>query len=401
MASQSNQQRGEKTKPMSDNERLSMEQRVLQVLAAITSRRAELEAVLPPDIAFDRFHATINQALRTNPEILACTGASIVNACVKSAYDGLRIDSREAALVAHNVNVGTRAEPRWESHAEYFPMVRGLIKKILMSREVIAVEVETIHEHDKYRIVRGTNPEILHEPLVVGPRGKIVAAYSVATLKSGHNVAEVMLRADLDAVRAEAKTKFVWDKWEGEMCKKSVLRRHEKRLPSGRDMIDIEAREMFPQFQPREALPQLSAPTARPTRDQFQQLGNWGGEAGTAMDFGVDRGVPEPAEHNRTERREAGNARRSDASATNQSNGQSNGTGDAAVPGHLPASPHEWSLWSGDVLSKIEGCTTIEAVNALRNEHAAAIDAAPDALRHDVSAAISDRIADLVAEAAD
>lgn len=377
--------------------RVSMEQRVLQVLAAITSRRAELEAVLPPDIAFDRYNATINQALRTNPEILGCTGASIVNACVKSAYDGLRLDGREAALVAHNVNVGTRAQARWESHAEYFPMVRGLIKKILMSREVIAIEVETIHENDKYRIVRGTNPEILHEPLVEGPRGKIVAAYSVATLKGGHNVAEVMLRADLDAVKAEAKTKYVWDKWEGEMSKKSVLRRHEKRLPSGRDMIDVEARDMFPQFQPREALPQLSAPTPRPTRDQFQQLGNQGGEAGTAMDFGIDRGEPEPAEHNRTERREAGNARRSDASATNQSNGP----GDAAVSGHLPESPHEWALWSGDVLSKIEASTTIEAVNALRNEHAAAIDAAPDDLRHDVSGAFSDRIADIVAEAQD
>lgn len=396
MASRSNHQGGTKPKPMSDNERMGMEQRVHQVLSAIKSRRAELEAVLPPDIAFDRFHATINQALRSNPDILACTGASIVNACVKSAYDGLRLDGREAALVAHNVNTGTRDEPRWEMHAEYFPLVRGLIKKILMSREVVAIDVDVIHEHDAYRIIRGTNPEILHEPLVVGNRGKIVAAYSIATLKSGYKSTEVMLRADLDAVKAEAKTKFVWDKWEGEMDKKSVIRRHEKRLPSGRDMIDVEARELFPQFQPREAVPQLSAPALRPTRDQFQQLGNQGGEAGTPINFGTDRGTGDMVRTDRDERRETNDTKRSGEKSVDRSNGSA-----AALAQHLPATPHEWSLWAGEVLAKIEGSTTIDAVNALRNEHAAAIDAAPDGLRDDVSAAISDRIADIVAEAQD
>lgn len=395
MTSQSNQ-RGDKPKPMSENERLGLEQRVQQVLAAIGSRRAELEAVLPPDIPFDRFHATINQALRSNPDILACTGASIVNACIKSGYDQLRIDGREAALVAHNVNVGTKASPRWESHAEYFPMVRGLIKKILMSREVIAIEVETIHEHDGYRIRRGTNPEILHEPLVVGDRGKIVAAYSVATLKGGHNVAEVMLRADLDAVKAEAKTKYVWEKWEGEMCKKSVLRRHEKRLPSGRDMIDVEAREMFPQFQPREVHPQLSAPAPRPTREQFQQLGNQGGEAGAPLDFGTDRGTGEPVRTDRDGRRETGGTRHAAEKSVDRSS-----EGAAPLSRHLPATPHEWSLWAGEVLAKIKACASIDAVSALRNEQVEAIDAAPDGLRDDVSAAITDRIADFVAETQD
>lgn len=386
MANQSNRQQGDNAPPISENARVTMEQRVKQVLAAIVSRRDEIEAVLPPDIPFDRFHATINQALRTNPDILACTGASIVNACIKSAYDGLRLDGRDAVLVAHNVNVGTKDAPRWEMHAEYFPMVRGLIKKILSSREVLAIDVDVIHENDQYRIIRGTNPEILHEPLVVGNRGKIVAAYSIATLKSGYKTAEVMLRGDLDKVKAEAKTQMVWGKWEGEMDKKSVIRRHEKRLPSGRDMIDVEARELFPQFQPREAPPMLAAPTQRPTRDQFRQLGNDGGEAGTPMDFGDDR--REPVEAGRAADRQA------DAKQAAQQSKPD-------VSAHLPSTPNEWALWRGEVLGKLENLASIQAVNALRTEHAAAIDAAAADLADEIAGAFSDRSADLYADGAD
>lgn len=385
MANQSNRQQGN-ARPATENERLTLEQRANQVLAAISGRREEVEAVLPPDIKFEAFHATINQALRTNPEILDCTYASIVNACIKSAYDGLRLDGREAALVAHNVNVGTKGAARWELHAEYFPMVRGLIKKILSSREVLAIDVDVIHENDQYRIIRGTNPEILHEPLVVGNRGKIVAAYSIATLKSGYKTAEVMLRGDLDKVKAEAKTQTVWGKWEGEMDKKSVIRRHEKRLPSGRDMIDVEARELFPQYQPREAAPMLAAPAQRPTRDQFRQLGNDGGEAGTPMDFGDDR--REPVEAGRAADRQA------DAKQAAQQSKPD-------ISAHLPNSPNEWALWRGEVLSKIERAEGVNAVNALRTEHSAAIDAAPADLADEVAGAFSDRIADLYADAAE
>lgn len=374
------------------NERITLEQRLQYVLAQIGARRAELEAVLPPDIPFDRYHATINQALRNNPAILNCTGASIINACVKSAYDGLRLDGREAVLVEHSENVGTRDKAVWEKHAVYFPMVRGLIKKILMSREVVAIDVDVIHANDKYRIIRGANPDVLHEPLVIGERGPIVAAYSIATLKSGYKSIEPMLRADIDAVRAEAKTKFVWDKWPGEMAKKSVIRRHEKRLPSGRDMIDVEAREMFPQFQPQAALPAPSAVAEgpRPTRQQFsataqRSISHDPMGQGVTLDAGQDR--RETIET--TSRRQDGNAV---PSARQEPKSDSD---------PLPCSPAAWQLWRGEVLSRIETAQTIDAVNALRRAEAARIEAAPEGIRDGVAAAFSDRSADLYAEAAE
>ena len=293
---QQNGGRGGQQEEFSNNEAMGLQQQLQFVLGQLVTRREEIAAVLPPDLPFDRFHATINQALRNNPDILRCTGVSIVNACVKSAYDGLRLDGKEAALVAHNVKVSKNPD-RWENHAEYFPMVRGLIKKILMAREVVSMEAEVIYEHDIYRVTRGTNPEIHHEPKLVGDRGKPIAYYSVATLKGGYRSAEIMTAADVADVQKEAKTDFVWKRWPGEMGKKSVIRRHEKKLPSGRDMVDVEAREMFPQFDRTQPHPQLAAPgpTPRPTRAALTDQA--GTAFGVAFDYGAAQGFADEREH--------------------------------------------------------------------------------------------------------
>lgn len=378
--------RNDQQREPTQNERLSLQQRLEYVLGQIEARREELMACLPPDIPFERFHATINQALRNDPKILNCTGASIVNACIKSAYDGLRLDGRDAVLVEHSENVGTRDKPIWEKHAVYFPMVRGLIKKILATGEVIAIDVDVIHANDQYRIIRGANPDVHHEPLVIGDRGPIVAAYSVATLRSGYKSIEVMLRADLDAVRAEAKTQAVWKKWEAEMDKKSVVRRHDKRLPGKRDVIDIEAREMFPQFQPREALPAPAATAGpRPTRQQFGALGHDPMGNGVTIDVGQDRREREPVE----------TMQRRDDSA-DRARGDPEHVSDP-----IPCTPAAWDLWRGEVVSRIDQIATVDALSELQRVEAGRLAAAPDDIRVAVAACFSDRAADLYAGAAE
>lgn len=367
------------------NEQITLEQRVGGILGAIIGRRDEIKAVLPPDLPFERYHATINQALRNDPKILLCTTTSIINACIKAAYDGLRLDGREAALVAHDVNVGTKQQPRWEKHAEYFPMVRGLIKKILIGGKVLSMEVETIHERDTYRVVRGTDPRIEHEPYLAGDRGKIVAAYSIALLAGGQRTVEVMTSDGLAAVRAAAKTTYVWDKWPGEMAKKSVIRRHEKRLPSGRDFIDIEARELFPQFQPQptqQALP----PAQRPTRDQFRALSHEPNSAGTPLELGDVRERETVAAGSQERAQDGEQARRRDVREQPQV--------------ELPADVAEWSMWQADVLRKIRDAATADAVNEIHRAERQVIEAASKEVAAEIAAALTDRIADLMAGSA-
>src|SRR3546814_8132095 len=71
----------------------------------------------------------------------------------------------------------------------------------------------------------------------------IFGAYSVATLKGGYKTFEILDRNDLADIKSAAKTKKVWDRWGGEMSKKSAVRRHRKTLPLGdRDLVINDSR---------------------------------------------------------------------------------------------------------------------------------------------------------------
>src|SRR3546814_13165314 len=90
---------------------------------------------------------------------------------------------------------------------------------------------------------RGTNSGIEHEINLNDARGEIVGAYSVATLKGGYKTFEILDRNDLADIKSAARTKKVWDRWGGEMSKKSAVRRHRKTLPLGdRDLRSEERR---------------------------------------------------------------------------------------------------------------------------------------------------------------
>jgi recombination protein RecT len=375
---------------MSPNDEMTLVDKLQTVLKALAARREEIEAVLPPDLSFDRFHATVNQALRNNPDVFKATIVSIINACVKAAYDGCRLDGREAALVLHSVKVQKNPD-RWEDQAQYFPMVFGVIQQILRGGEVVAIDVDVIHENDQYQVSRGTNAEIAHYPELVKPRGAMIAAYSVATLKSGHKVTCLMTKLEIEDVMKEAKTQFVWKRWPGEMAKKSVIRRHRKLLPLGdRDIVDVEANEMFPQFANQQAPAQGAIP-ARPTRSGAAgqaMLGDASSEGlGVQIDFG-NNAVQAEGELIEASPSEA-------KSSTKSSKIQPR---DDAVD--LPADETEWSAWAKDVERWIIQANKPADVIAIAEQERGRIDAASDQRRDFIKSLISDRLADFASEAA-
>jgi recombinational DNA repair protein RecT len=73
----------------------------------------------------------------------------------------------------------------------------------------------------------------------------VIAAYSVATLKSGEKSREVMTRAELEKVHdaSKAKSSGPWIDWFDEMCRKTVAKRHAKVLPMSTDLDDLIRRD--------------------------------------------------------------------------------------------------------------------------------------------------------------
>jgi len=403
MAKRPNNQQ-QKPKELSPNQKVELQQSLNQVLKALVARRGEVEDVLPPDVPFENFYATVNQALRNSPEVLEASPVSIVNACVKAAYDGLRPDGREAAIVVHNVNIGTYDNPVYEKHAQYFPMVFGLIQQILRGGEVLAIEAEVVYENDEWRLTRGTNGEVFHEPCMTGETGPMLFAYTVATLKSGvkttaflrkHEVEDVMQSSQSGWDKYKKEAKGVWKRWPRQMWLKTVLRFHRKTLPLGeRNAIaDMEQRDLFPDMQRAENPHGLIGHNLppRPTRQQqTQQLEDNSGNSG-----GVDLGFGnQPA---REEEHVAAAGKKVEASKAEAEPSKAS-TKASAAP--LPVGDDEWNAWLVEFERKLVAAQDQAAVDSLVADEKACREAAPQKTREWINGIITDRLAELASDAA-
>lgn len=412
-------------------ERVNMAARAEHILRAVAEQRPDIEPVLPAD--FDTFLFTLKTALRHNPDILKCTTSSIVQACCKAAWDGLALDGREAALVPQSVKVSGRNEPdRYEKHARYNPMVYGLIKQMIDSGLVADAHATLVYEGEPYKVHRGTRNEIEHEELVEcrGPGKKIVAVYCMAWLTNGRVKFETMSKADVDAVRAKAATDYVWDKNEGEMTRKTVIRRLRKSIAGGRDIRDAEMMTMFPTFNQQQAA--LPAP-ARPDRRDYQA------PAAELTDQSVsvfdnfdqvaerqfvdrDQGDPGPEERGpaRTEKADGQdrNQPRDQGSAEPAGGGNAEAAGEGdqgrdetaggadkpkqavnriAVPEEQPSDEAGWRAYADEVKEALPQLNDVDEVNATRRAHGDLIGKAPGKIADELDEAFMDAITDLVA----
>jgi recombination protein RecT len=234
----------------------------------LEKRTQEFAKVLPAHITPAKFQRTLLTAVQANPSLLTASRQSLILACMKAAQDGLLPDGREAALVEFNQRFKDDADGQWKSRRliQYMPMVYGLRKKILQSGEISTIEVGVVYAAEAqdggsfyYRV--GVEPPLGHKPMLnltaeQATDDKIVAAYSIATMKDGTKSYEVMRRFEIDKVRETSQTgatkdrngkarepKGPWVDWFAEMAKKTVMRRHAKTLPMSGDILDVEVTE--------------------------------------------------------------------------------------------------------------------------------------------------------------
>ena len=353
-----------------------------RVMEGIDKQQWRVKQLLPPDLPFERFHGNVFNALRSNAAVLDAQPNSIIEACMKAAYDGLRIDGREAAIVTHETTFDRNTDKeRKVTLATYFPMAFGLIQQCYRGGEVVSMYADVIKENDFYDVQRGTNPGILHKPLLTGERGEIIAAYSVATLASGAVTFELLDRKDLTDIRGAAKAQNVWKSWPGEMSKKSAIRRHRKTLPIGeRDIIirDSEETDLFvdDKDQPQQ-LPAAAGQTAAPTRQQIAAQINT--EAGADMD--VDEGtgeVIEQQEQKPAKKREQKQARQDDPTE------------------QLPEDEDAWRAWSASVQDEIAKAPSSDAVNEIAKREEKRLTAASKDRADFIRDLISDRLTDFL-----
>lgn len=222
-------------------------QRLQQSLAPM---KKQFKSMLPTHIAPEKFMRAAVTAVQNTPDLQEANVQSIINACQKAATDGLILDGREAALVTFNKNTAGRGQkPKWEKHAQYMPMVAGILKKARNSGQISAISAQVVYENDTvFDYELGLEPRLTHKPIIDGDPGELRCCYAVAKLKDGSVQFEVMNRSQIYKILKASKSgwdsdkgkpKGIWLAWEDEMWRKTVLKRLAKYLPSSSDLDGI------------------------------------------------------------------------------------------------------------------------------------------------------------------
>lgn len=197
---------------------------------------SEFKKVLPANMSFDKFERVAITALSNNPDIAKCELSSVIGSLIKCAQDGLLPDNREASLV------------KFGNHAQYLPMVAGVIKRMKNSGDVSTVNAFVVYEADDfaYEIIDGEQ-KLRHVPNVIAEdRGKVKAAYAAVKMKDGSVHTEVMHIKDLEKTRNSSRSKNspAWRDWTDEMYKKTVIHRAAKRVPSCSEVEEMLKRDL-------------------------------------------------------------------------------------------------------------------------------------------------------------
>lgn len=204
----------------------------------VEQREATFASTLPTHIPAERFKRVVLRSVQKSPDLLNADRASLFNAAMDAANDGLLPDGREAAFVVFNTKQGKKIQ--------YMPMIFGVLKKIRNSGELKAISVRVVYAGDQFRYWIDENGEHLTYEAADNPDKSIVRrVFAQALTKDGGVYIEVMDVEDIEKVRAvsRAKNNGPWVDWWEEMAKKTVLRRLAKRLPMSTDLDDLMRRD--------------------------------------------------------------------------------------------------------------------------------------------------------------
>lgn len=238
------------------------------------ARAADLLRALPRHVPAHRFQRNLVNLLMQKPEMLKYDPRLVYREVSKAAALGLLLDPQlgEAYIVPVWISKKGCTEPQLRTG------YRGIMKLGRQSGDIANLYPGEVRERDHFLADEGTEKRLEHQPDYTKPRGAPVCYYAVVIYKDGTKDFEVMdiesihkIRDKSDAWKAFTAKKISTTPWftdEGEMSKKTVLRRLCKRIPQSPDLAD--ALQMESDFQapsnvieltaqPRPAAPSITA----------------------------------------------------------------------------------------------------------------------------------------------
>ena len=209
------------------------------------STKEKFAAALPDHVKPERFARILTTSVMTDDKLRKANPQQLLSEACQVAALGLVTDPQlgEAYLIAdHKGGVQRRIG------------YRGLIK-LAHQAGVPTIYAEVVCEHDEFDLQSGTSRGITHKPMLKGDRGEPYLYYAVAIDGDGRVDFDYMTLPEIHRIRdtksdgwkaykANKIKSTPWATDEGEMAKKTVLRRLLKRVEMSSDKSELLARAL-------------------------------------------------------------------------------------------------------------------------------------------------------------
>ena len=128
-----------------------------------------------------------------------------------------------------------------QAHLE--PSYIGLMKLLTDAGQVKNIQTNLVYKGDDFDVNLGLETQIKHKPYYVNgqEKGQLIGVYSVANLSDGNKQYEYMTRQEIEDIRATSESykayekdkskSCIWVSFEGEMFRKTCIKRIAKHLP--------------------------------------------------------------------------------------------------------------------------------------------------------------------------
>lgn len=214
----------------------------------INSYKSQIAQALPKMLTPDRMIRTCLTAMMRNPDLLDCTGHSLISCILTSSQLGLMPDNvlGECYLIPFNNTAKGNKE------CTFIIGYKGLLTLALRSGQVQSITAQAVYAAnepggDVFDYDLGLNEKLEHKPSGMSDPAKITHFYAIVRMKGGGHVFNVMTRAQVEAVRNESKNykfskykeKTVWGLYFEEMGKKTLLRRLMKYVPLSPEVANV------------------------------------------------------------------------------------------------------------------------------------------------------------------
>jgi len=205
------------------------------------SQKPELEKLLPKSMSPDRlFRLALTECVK-NPDLLQCSAESWALAMQVCAAQGLYPDSGLGLM--YLIPRGGKVTA-----------LRGYQGDIALARksgEVVDIWAEVVYERDTYKVVKGLDRNIVHEPYAGDDDpGALKACYAVAKLRGGETAWVSLTKRDVERHKRSAqgtdRADSPWKVHTEQMWKKSAIRELFRWLPKSTEELERSFREDDP-----------------------------------------------------------------------------------------------------------------------------------------------------------